>query len=184
MEYKEEKIHFWEFPNNIYVNLKVNFRKKLFKDFCEKFNTDKEATQYLFKKAKKYSRINFYSFYSSIRNYKTMNKRRAIPIWIILNIVKLSKINLRTIESNIEAYGSSRGILVENPILPVRVTPEFDSILAHMLGDGTDRRNKSNSGGYCQYNKDGLNNFINKLRKVFGDLELNISDLFNLSKSS
>jgi len=173
---KREKVHFEDFPKTIYINLDIEFRKKFFSDFCNKFNSDKEAALYLFEKAKKYSRNDFNSLYSQIRQYKTFNTEKFIPIWLILEVAKINKYNLKVIEKNIGSYNSQRGVVIKDPILPIKVTPEFDSILAHMLGDGTDKRNKSNTGDYCQYNKISLYNFIDKIKKVFGTIELKVND--------
>ena len=74
---------------------------------------------------------------------------------------------MRIIEKNIELYtswGKSNPIL--NPKLPLQLTPEMVSVIFHFMGDGHIGDAPEETSSYRQMNKQGLNNFLLKLRNI------------------
>lgn len=78
-----------------------------------------------------------------INNFKTGKKldirtniihHRTMPVWVILELSKLSGISISEIHKNILAYRSEgSGNLILIPKLPIKVTPEFESIIFHLF---------------------------------------------------
>jgi len=176
------EIHLWEFPPvDTYVLLGPNFRKQLVESAVEKVGEGLALAKLLADASAKYglmARTNN-STISDWKNGKSLKNTRieiAIPLWCLLEIARLfpnEKGVLEEIEKNTVAYKDHEcGSAIEEPRLPILVTPEFDSIVFHLLADG-------NWGGYekCaaykQVNEKGRRNFVLKLLRVFGKFQLN-----------
>tara|TARA_Y100000294_G_C8567013_1_gene341287 strand:+ start:2831 stop:4039 length:1209 start_codon:yes stop_codon:yes gene_type:complete len=165
------KIHWWEFPPNIMINLELSFRKKFFGEVISHFGKSLDVGIFLCKIAKKYGYKRLDKG-SKVRTYKTSNKRNIyVPQWTLKELTLKIGYNLYEIERYIQAYRARAGSSIINPILPIKVTPEFDSILSHIMGDGTEKRTKNIAASYIQYNIKGRINFYKKLLNVFGDID-------------
>ncbi len=179
--YKE--IHIWEFnPTLTFIGLKEDFRKVLFSELRNTHNSVKDLLKNLNKSAKKYKiKRNYKTGHLSswIKSYKKDRgkiKNINIPLWLLIEISKIlsesrkkdNKI-MKEIEENIEYYtGTGRSHPIKNPKLPLYLTPEMVSVIFHFVGDGHIGRKKVVSS-YRQMNKIGLNNFLKKLKNIFGD---------------
>lgn len=183
-----EKIHVWDFhPTLTFIGLKEDFRKDLFKELKNNYKSIKDLLKNLNKSAIKYRikrNYNAAHIYSWIKGYKKDRgkiKNINIPLWLLIEISKILSGNnkkdnkvMRKIEKNIECYTKSgKSNKISNPKLPLYLTPEMFSIIFHFMGDGHIGR-KNVASSYRQMNKIGLNNFLEKLKNVFGD--------FNYSK--
>lgn len=94
---------------------------------------------------------------------------KFMPLWLVLFLAKLVKDDLNILDRNVLAYRSGgRGFIINQPILPIRVTPEFDSIVIHLFGDGCAG---DFTPSYFQKNKIAVDNFIRKLENCFGSFE-------------
>lgn len=164
-----DEIHWWQFPLKfISIRLKNDLKKEFFRRAESYFNGSERIAKFLQNKAGKYRR-RITTDYRIIWHYK----RRAeyIPAWIIFEIAKAIDFDLLIIESNIVSYISSSGrIVIRNPKLPVKVTPEFASIAIHIMCDGSKGGNKF---FYFQKRREELERFIKLLKNVFGDYESN-----------
>ena len=188
-----DKIPIWDFPaTKIFVRLKPSFRERLLKDFIRITGSQLKAMTFLSHKAEKYnismfpSPGNLHSWIQGTKIYRCATKTVNIPLWALIEIsLLLSKSSkqdnfiMRQIEKNIEYY-MSRGAAnhIYRPKLPISVTPEMVSVLFHLCGDGhlSDGRAMSS---YRQMNRLGLNNFLNKLKSIFGEFEYGEAELEN-----
>jgi DNA-binding transcriptional ArsR family regulator len=179
-EYREIRV--WDFPatrTHIYLN---TYRKKLIEEFISKCGTWKKAIEIINKKAKKYKISKKYSvgelFHWSKGIETKRKKERRVPLWVLLEISKTlsnrKKNNnyiLREIEKNI-IYCCSRAGKPIKIKFPIYMTPELVSIIFHFCGDGH-LGGKGKQAHYRQVNKQGLENFIKKLKNCFGKFNIN-----------
>jgi DNA-binding transcriptional ArsR family regulator len=97
---------------------------------------------------------------------------RLMSLWLILKLIKLNNEKIENLYKHILSYRvSSHGLLINNPKLPIKVTPELDSIVIHLFGDGAAG---DFTPSYTQKNKNSFDNFINKLKNCFGSFEKSI----------
>ncbi|MAG45698.1 MAG: hypothetical protein CMH63_02930 [Nanoarchaeota archaeon] len=176
------KIHFWQFPKKeIYILLDKEFRRLL----TEKSMTNSNSKNYyqlsliINKQSQKYNlqtKFNGGDIKRWIRGKNKDNRTdivhpKFMPLWVLLELNKLAKIDLKEIEKHIIGYKSGlRGKIIINPRLPIKITPEFDSLIIHLFADGY-VNNKISSPNYCQKNKEDRQLFIDKLKNTFGDFE-------------
>lgn len=114
------------------------------------------------------------------RKIKGERKVHWMPLWAALELSRLIHKNkkaernfLSLMEKNVlgyKEYESGKPIL--SPILPVKVTPEFDSLLFHLMGDGC-WGGKGKLASYRQIDAQNRENFYKKLKNIFGHFELN-----------
>ena len=113
---------------------------------------------------------------SNIDNRTDKVHPKFMPVWVIIELSNIAKINLKGTEKNIISYRSGKnGKIVYNPRLPINVTPEFDSIIIHLFADGY-VNNKIMTPSYCQKKESDRFLFIKKLNNVFGDFEGNLQE--------
>jgi len=180
-----EKIHIWNFPPSLtYIGLYEGFRANLFKKVISKVGSqnklmgliNKASSNYNIKR--NYSRLNLYSWIKGKKFDKGKLKTINIPLWVLIEISKIisdkrneDNIVMKEIEQNIKYYttwGSANPI--SNPKLPIDLTPEVVSVIFHFLGDGHIGR-KNVASSYRQMNEEGLNNFLLKLKRIFGNFQ-------------
>lgn len=163
----QTKIHFWDFPNKITVKLKPHFRREFFTRIINHFGTSENAAKFL--NHKKILKRRFSG--SELRHYKTDGddcKYDFIYIDCIKEFSKVLGYDLLEVEKNIRAYRASNTSYIFYKKLPLKVTPELTSILAHMIGDGSDRRTRGGAADYTQFSIEGRENFYHKMVNVFG----------------
>lgn len=179
--YKE--IHIWEFhPTLTFIRLNQEFKENIFRELKEKSTSIKDLLNKINKSAKKYGMKRNYNtghISSWIKGHKKDRgkiKNINIPLWLLIEISKIlsknDKINnkvMKEIEKNVEYYtGIGRSHTINNPKLPLHLTPEMISVIFHFVGDGHIGR-KEVVSSYRQMNKEGLNNFLKKLKNIFGN---------------
>tara|TARA_Y100000310_G_scaffold200493_1_gene200522 strand:- start:4031 stop:5002 length:972 start_codon:yes stop_codon:yes gene_type:complete len=176
------KIHFWEFPRKeIYILINKKTRKLLIENSLINTNSNNyyEFSLIINEKSKKYglkTKFNggdikrwLIGRYKDTRTGKIHPK--FIPIWVVLELSKFSKLRLKELEKRIISYRSGgNGKIINNPKLPIKVTPEFDSVVIHLFADGY-VNNKINTPSYCQRNEEDRTLFITKLKNIFGNFE-------------
>jgi len=100
-----------------------------------------------------------------------------IDFEIIYYLCKILFLNLFEMQRNIIAYKSRKGVnYIVNPILPIRITPIFDMLIAHNIGDGTvidPKNNRKPYFGYRQCNPNFMSLYVKKIESVFGKLRYN-----------
>jgi len=170
----EDKIHFWNFPSNITIKFEPGFRKRFFEDVVKYFKNSKNAGMFLRKVSAKHTKRRTFTG-SEIRTFKTTKEGGLYdycPVWMIVELANKIGHDLKNLETKIIAYRAmgGGGSSIIKPVLPVKVTPEFDSIIAHMMGDGTDKRTFSGAASYSQYDIKNVKQFYQKLINVFGEI--------------
>jgi hypothetical protein len=133
-----KEFHLWDFPDNIYVLLKDDFRDNFFKELYSKFGSRR---QYALKMGVSPPDVRRYHQGFSIKNSRKF--AQYIPNWLIKkSLVLLSEEAKDELEKNITALRSRAGSDLRNPILPIRETPAIYRVLAHMIGDGSAGKGK------------------------------------------
>jgi DNA-binding Lrp family transcriptional regulator len=95
------------------------------------------------------------------------------PLWLILLLCENLRINTKELENDIISYRTKKGtIIIDNPKIPIKVSPIFDMLIAHAIGDGNCTRYKGRipSFSYRQYRNEILKLYIKKAERVFGKL--------------
>ena len=179
---KYEEIHLWDFPPcDTYILLEPNFRKKLIASSVERAGGGLALAHLLASAAVKYgiaARTNnsTISDWKNGRSLKTRRRELAIPLWCLLEIAKLFQNEMeicKDIERKTIAYKDHEaGAPIKEPDLPIIITPEFDSIVFHLLADGN-WGSYGKCAAYKQVDEKGRRTFVMKLNRVFGKFALN-----------
>ncbi|MBS3092808.1 hypothetical protein J4466_05315 [Candidatus Pacearchaeota archaeon] len=97
---------------------------------------------------------------------------KFMPLSLLFQLIKIAKRKIDDLEANILAYRSGgRGLVIDKPNIPIKVTPELDSIVIHLFADGAAGEF---TPSYTQKNKETLDNFIRKLENCFGNFKKSI----------
>lgn len=95
---------------------------------------------------------------------------KYMPLWVILELSKITGISSGKLNKNVISYRSGgRGNWVYNPRLPIKVTPEFESLIFHLFGDGCAG---NFTPSYFQKNREANQQFLRKLTTCFGDFSV------------
>ena len=174
----KEVIRISDFPSDkIYVFLNKNYRKELIKNSMNLLNCKNyfELSLWINKKLK--TKFNGGDVKYWVRG-KRLDERtgKVHPKFMSLNtvigLIKLNNEKIEELERNILSYRSgNRGLRINNPLLPIKVTPELDSIVIHLFGDGAAG---DFTPSYTQKNKSAVDNFIRKMENSFGIFEKSI----------
>ena len=190
-EYKE--IHIWEFsPKLTFIRLESKFRKILLSKIIKDIGSEPRTVSLVNKlsskygKRKEYSRGTVYNWLKGKRLIKGKSKKVNIPLWALIEVSKvLSKSKkkdnkvMKKIEKNIVSYTSwGKSNPIRNPKLPLYLTPEMVSIIFNFVGDGHIGR-KEVCCSYRQMNEEGLNNFLSRLKNIFGNFEYSKGEFNN-----
>ena len=103
-------------------------------------------------------------------------KNSAIPLEVLLKISNLLKISKDEIEQNIIMYkqlhvpGKNS---IKNPKLPIKINPYFTSLIANLFFDGS-VPNDGKGTYYNQKHKEIMENFIKKIKEIFGDVSYSL----------
>jgi len=161
--------HVWDFPDNIRVYFKDEFREWLFKRLKEICGSRTEIGRKL-----KVSTTTIRSYFQT--GHDSDNLRTYVPVRIIKKIIKLFSSNfdgnfLQELEKNIIAYRCRAGWPVYDPILPIKESPKLYSIVCHMVGDGS--AGKGKTPYYANTCAELRREFIKNLQ-IFGKVEVNV----------
>lgn len=97
---------------------------------------------------------------------------KFMPLWIVKFLSDLNKISLNSLSSNVLSYRSGgSGLIVNKPIIPIKVTPELDSFVIHLFADGSAG---NFTPSYMQKRKSSFDNFLKKLENCFGSFQKSI----------
>ncbi len=178
------KINIWEL--GIKISIKPN--KKFLKDI-------NLAITKLFKSKEKFYNLKIryktqipYQTFKNFLKYSYYNKGCYAPLNSFLlccGCLGISKIHL---QQNIESYKTQKGYnVIVSPILPIKITPIFDMILAHNIADGTvidSKRNRQIYFGYRQFDKEVRGLYIKKIESIFGKIKFKKENYFENSTRS
>ena len=183
MKYKE--IHIWELPpTSTFIKLNKKCRRNFFNSLIKKVGSQEKLMSVINKSSLKYkikrnhSSGNLYSWIQGSKLDRGKVKNINIPLWVLIefskflsNSKKKSNKIMKKIEKNIIYYTSwGKSNPITNTKLPLHLTPEMVSIIFNFVGDGHIGR-KQVSCSYRQMSKEGLNNFLSRLKNIFGDFK-------------
>lgn len=172
------EFHIWDLER-VNIKLRLEFLKEISKRIFEKYKTLNCAYEKIF--------LNRLVPFATFKNtLKESNQRYFfVPLDILLKICEGVGLNREELEKNIVAYKTAGGInYVENPILPIKINPIFDMILAHNIGDGTVINPKNGRlpyFGYRQFDEFYRVSYIRKIEEIFGKIKFKEGDYFEKS---
>jgi len=172
-----EEVHIWELER-VNIKLRLNFLEEMNKKIFLKFKTKPKAYRGIFKDKE----IPFSTFKNLLKKSYMMDF--FVPLEIYLKIVKGLEISKYLLERKIIAYKTAGGVnFIENPILPIKISPIFDMVLAHNISDGTvinPKKGRLPYFGYRQFDKSYRRLYIKKIENVFGKIKFK-EEYFNNS---
>lgn len=171
-------INIWQFKGKINIKLKDSFIELINKKIKEKYKTKERAYNEIIK----YYPCHFSVFRAKLKKgYKYF-----IDLEILLRLCKMLDIPKEKLQHNILAYKSRKGKnTISNPKLPIEITPIFDMLIAHHIGDGTviNIKNRTPYFGYRQFDKNYRLLYLKKIESVFGKVNYN-KDYINYEKTT
>jgi len=166
MDSNNNKVNIWELGNKINIKINPSFIDLINEKIKEKYKTKRNIHKEL---------IKYYKIPFSVFRSRTKKSYKYFPdLEILTNLCKLLGISLTKLQENVVSYKTRRGHnYIEKPILPVIITPIFDMLIAHFIGDGyviNPKRGRKPYFGYRQYRKEYMDLFIKKIESVFGKI--------------
>jgi len=157
--------HLWDLKR-VHIKLGLNFLEEINKRIKLKFKSKPNAYKQIFK----IDDIPFSTFKNILK--KSNMKSLFVPFNIYLRIISSLDMSLELLEKSVLAYKTARGDnYIEKPILPIKITPIFDMILAHNISDGTvinPGKGRLPYFGYRQFDVHYRKLYIRKIENVFG----------------
>lgn len=173
-----DEIHIWQLnQESIFVFLPDELRTKLFNEAHALIGGSRDyffRVLYASANARGINRV-----FSPGTMRQIAGGKRSTPLWVLIGLCQLVSGSLnedncvsREVEKQVITYrDGERGKNIVGKF-PILVSPEFNSIVGHLLGDGT-FGGKGKTANYCQKNELGRKRFLEKMRNVFGEFEVN-----------
>lgn len=163
-----EKIDIWDL-NNVHIKINEYFLKDINNLIHKKFRSKQKFYDNLNKKSVPYNT------FKNLVKYSYYKKGFYAPLELFIDICQELDIAKERLQENVDSYKSANGYnIIETPILPIKITPIFDMLLAHNIADGTvidPKRNRQIYFGYRQFDKELRLAYIKKLESVFGKIK-------------
>lgn len=113
--------------------------------------------------------------YSVLKDRLKPNYAYFVDLEIYMAICKILKIPMEEMQKHIVAYKTRRGVnYIESPVLPIRINPIFDMLVAHHIGDGcliNCQGNRKNYFAYKQYDSVYRMAYVQKIESLFGKIK-------------
>ena len=181
INYQEIKLN--DFPaTRIYVLLNEDLRKRLIEIARTRLNLknnyalskwiNEKSARYCLARKFNNGDVDRWIVGSNLDNRTNINHPKSIPLWVVLELSKITGISIEEIQSNVISFrsGGSGGVIY-NPKLPIKITPELESIIFHIFGDGSAG---NFTPSFCQKNPIANRQFLLKLKNCFGDFDESI----------
>ena len=160
------KINIWELGSRINVRISPDFLRRINLEIKTKFGSKPKFHKELIKSCD--------VLFDSFKNMLKYSNRFFVDLSILISVCKLLNISLEELQRNILAYKTAKGVnYIENPILPIKITPIFDMLIAHHIGDGCLMNCSDNRKDYFlyrQYDKQYRDLYIKKIESIFGKI--------------
>ncbi|MBU3913808.1 MAG: winged helix-turn-helix domain-containing protein [Nanoarchaeota archaeon] len=167
-----------DFPEGkTYVLLSKNYRKNLISHSMNQLNCKNyfELSIWINKKLKTKFNGGDVKYWIAGERLDERTKKihpKFMPLSLVLELIGLNNEKIENLHSNIISYRSGgSGLVITAPILPIKITPELDSIVIHLFGDGAAG---DFTPSYTQKNKAQVDNFVKKLENCFGKFEKSV----------
>ena len=162
-----KEYNIWDLER-VHVKITSKMLKRINSEIRIKFKSKPKAHKMIFSKDK----IPFLTFKNILK--KSHLRDFFVPLIIYLKIIDSLDVSREEFQKSILSYKTGRGKnYIKNPILPIKIIPIFDMILAHNISDGT----VINSGkgrlpyfGYRQFDKHYRELYVKKIETVFGKI--------------
>ena len=131
---KVKKWNLFDFPDNIYILIKKEYKEEFFESMYKKFGSQSNYARFL-----NINRTCVQGYYYARYWHKGKRCIKYLPLWVIKKSLPfLSKTMKTKIEKNIVSIRGKGGNRINEPILPLQESPAFYRIIAHLIGDGND----------------------------------------------
>ncbi|HLD05775.1 MAG TPA: LAGLIDADG family homing endonuclease [Candidatus Nanoarchaeia archaeon] len=173
-----EQINIWDLGDKINVKVNQSFIDLINRLIKLQFKNKKNIHQRLNRTYK----IPFNVFKDRLKR----GYRYFVDLEILLTLCDLLNIPKDRLQKEIIAYKARRGHnYIENPKLPIKITPLFDMLIAHHIGDGymVQIQGRKIYFGYRQYNEKYRMLYLKKIEAIFGKLRYKI-DYFHKEGST
>jgi hypothetical protein len=161
-----EEINIWELGSRINVRLDGEFYSTVKCMIKSRYI----SLDSFYEEFKKHQHISF----SVLKDRLKPGYKYFVDLEIYILICKILNIPLEEMQKHIIAYKTRRGSnYIENPILPIKITPIFDMLVAHHIGDGNvinPKHNRKPYFSYRQYDQHYKLLYLKKIAAVFGTL--------------
>ena len=161
-----KEINIWELGNKINVRISPDFLRKINLEIKNKFGSKPKFYNELIKS----HNMPFDSF----KNVLKYSNKFFIDLSLLISICKLLGLSLEELQNNVIAYKTAKGVnYIDNLILPIKITPIFDMLVAHHIGDGCLMNCSDNRKDYFlyrQYDKFYRDLYIQKIESLFGKI--------------
>jgi len=159
-------INIWELGQKINIKVSENFLNLINIKIKEKYPSKTSFYKEISK--------NHTTSQSTIKNLFKKSYSDFVDLEIIIFACNILKIPLNKMQKNIIAYKARRGWnYIEKPKLPIKISPIFDMLIAHHVGDGNVTNPKRGRQPYFSYRQFGAlyrNLYIKKMEFVFGKI--------------
>ena len=163
-----KEFNIWDLER-VHIKIKDSFLDKINNKIFLKFKTKPKMYDSIFPNKE----IPFSTFRNTLKKSHVNNF--FVPLNPYLKLIDNLKISRIEFQKNIRYYKTGGGKnYLEKPILPIKITPIFDMILAHNISDGTvinPGRGRLPYFGYRQFNKHYRKLYIKKIEEVFGKIK-------------
>lgn len=174
----EKEYNIWDLER-VHIKIKSEYLKKINEEIIKKFKIKRKAHEEIFKEKE----IPWSSFKNILK--QSHIKYFFVPLEIYLRITDNLGISREELQNNIIAYKTAGGVnFIENPILPIKITPVFDMLMAHHIGDGTvinPKKGRLPYFGYRQFDRFYRTEYIRKIENIFGKIKFLNGDYFENS---
>ena len=163
-----ERINIWELGKCVYIKPDNSFLAYVNSSIRAKFKS-KEKFYSLIKDEVKLP----YSSFRNLFKYSYYKKCYA-PLDVFLIGCYNLGITREHLQKNIASYKTKRGYnVISNPLLPIRLTPIFDMIIAHTMADGCIAGYKERQPylRYRQFDKGLRDIYFKKIESLFGKID-------------
>ena len=173
------ELNIWELGNRINVRLDGEFYSTLKSMIKSRYC----ALEKFYVEFKKQYTISF----SVLKDRLKPNYPYFVNLEIYIAMCRIFEISLEAMQMHIVAYKTrGGGNYIENPILPIKITPIFDMLVAHHIGDGCLMNSSANRKDYFlyrQYDKQYRDLYIKKIESIFGKIHYK-NDYINKTKTT
>ncbi len=162
-----KEFNIWDL-DRVHIKINDEILKRINKKISIKFKSKPKAYSKLFKSKE----IPLATFKNILK--KSYVKNFFVPLKIYLILINNLNISRKEFQKNIIAYKTGGGInYVKSPLLPIKINPIFDMILAHNISDGTvinPKKGRLPYFGYRQFDEHYRKLYIRKIENVFGEI--------------
>jgi hypothetical protein len=121
-----EEINIWELGSRINVKISPDFLRGINLQIKSKFGSKPKFYSELIKS----HNVHFDSF----KNMLKYSRKFFVDLPLLIAVCKLLDISLEELQNSIIAYKTAKGVnYIENPVLPIKITPTFDMLIAHHI---------------------------------------------------